>query len=605
MNVVTVERSDGTIRTRWPEAGLLLPLVIAAILLGIGNEDFGFDSAGWLDPFMYFGYFWHYPAHLPGIDHDYKASRLPWILIGYVAHALGEPAAASYVLALATLSAGGMAVYVLLRDISRHRAAATVTAAAWTCCTWAHGIGGWNYHMLAATDAFLVATWLVFRAATTGAASSAVLSGICLAAAGHMHLQFASFLPLWVLTYWSGLPWRGPGQIRGAVRGVIRDGVLVLAGAAVLTILLAAINVATGGDWLFFMPQLVRAQYLMHQDVWWAEVRVWVPTATYLIVPIVFMIGSLAVLRRRSEPADRHRPMQVLVLQAWIALAIMCFTQFARRKGTLDQSFLAFPVYAYGFPCIGVALASARDERRSAGVIAVCVAVILGPLLLFMPEPLPHLMNRGAAALGGSGSALILPPLVFALLGAALMLAVRDRARLLMFAVWFGVLNAWIAPAPSAYGIHTPGYRGQMLELFREADGMTAAFDPRLDGIKYYWSTDERLVTSSGEVPLRDVFDSYVSTRGWQGNLLTRDRTVPVLQLTLDDLRTTVCLGVLAPPRTSGELEANLRAHFAALGAPLRRVTTRHLQRRDLSFDLTLLKRADAPERRGPPCLRQ
>src|SRR4051812_3896324 len=77
---------------------LLIPPIIAAIFLGIAGEDFGFDAPGWVDPFMYFGYFWHYPTHPPMLDHDYKASRLPWILAGYALHWLGDPAAASCVL---------------------------------------------------------------------------------------------------------------------------------------------------------------------------------------------------------------------------------------------------------------------------------------------------------------------------------------------------------------------------------------------------------------------------------------------------------------------------------------------------------------------------
>jgi len=604
MNIVSVERSEPSVRTRWPEAGLLVPLVIAAILLGAGNEDFGFDSPGALDPFMFFGYFWHYPSHLPGLDHDYKASRLPWILVGYVAHLLGDPAAASAVLVFATLSAGGVAMYALLRDVTGNRATATVTAAAWTCCTWAHGVGGWNYHMLAATDFFLVATWLAFRTATTGAATSAFVSGMSIAAAGHTHLQYATFLPLWLLTYWSGLTWPESGEVRGTVRRVIRDGALALLGGVGLTILLSAVSVATGGDWSFFLPQLLKARSLTQVDPWWLEARVWVPHAIYLVVPIAFMTGSLAILFRRGT-ADPERPARMLVLQAWLALAIMCFMQFARRTGVLDVSYFAFPVYAYGFSCIGVVLAHAPAAPRSAVVTGACIAAILGPLLLLMPAPLPRLMNGAAAAFGAGGGAPVLPPLAFALLGTATMLAVRGHARLLTFAIWFGVLNAWVAPEPSAYGIHTPGYRRRMLELFREADGMTAAFDPRLDGIKYYWSADAYLATSSGVVPLAKVFESYVSTRGWQGSRLTQDRVEPVSQLTLDELRPAVCVGLLAPPSASGQLEADVAAHFAALGQPLRRVTARHLARGDLEFTLTLLQRADAPDHRDPPCLRR
>jgi hypothetical protein len=197
MSTVAVE-FQGTVEATAPirrrDPFVLLPMLVAAVLIAAGNEDFGFDAPGWLDPFMYFGYFWHYPIHAPPLAEDYKSSRLPWILPGYVIHWLANPLIASQVLVFATLSAGGIALYLLVRDTTRDRPAAAVIAAAWTSCTWAHGIGGWNYHMLAAADYFLIASWLAFRAARTGARSATVLSGVCAAAAVHTHLLFASFL---------------------------------------------------------------------------------------------------------------------------------------------------------------------------------------------------------------------------------------------------------------------------------------------------------------------------------------------------------------------------------------------------------------------------
>src|SRR4051812_42007072 len=218
---------------------VLLPLLITAVLLGVGNEDFGFDPAGWLDSFMHLGYFWHYPEHLPGLDHDYKASRLPWILPGYAVHWLGDPGAASVVLVFATLAGGGVATYLLLRELTRQRTAAAVSAVAWTSCTWAHGIGGWNYQVLAATDYFLLASWLAFRAAESGAPWTAVLSGICWAASAHAHIQFATFLPLLCLTWWSGLPDEARFWRRVAI-----DGASALAGAIGITVALGAVNAA-------------------------------------------------------------------------------------------------------------------------------------------------------------------------------------------------------------------------------------------------------------------------------------------------------------------------------------------------------------------------
>ena len=111
--------------------------------------------------------------------------------------------------------------------------------------------------------------------------------------------------------------------------------------------------------------------------------------------------------------------------------------------------------------------------------------------------------------------------------------------------------------------------------------------------------------TPGGALSLAWVFDSYVSTRGWQANLLGHASAVSLEKLTLEDLRTAVCIGILASPQTSAQREADLQAHFTGLGKPLRRVTVRHLKATSLAFDLTLLKPADQPDRRGPPCGRR
>ena len=75
---------------------LLFPLLAPALLLAAGNDAFGFDPPGLLDSFVYVGYFWHYPEHLWVFDdnNNYKISRLPWILPGYVLHTLAGPVVA-------------------------------------------------------------------------------------------------------------------------------------------------------------------------------------------------------------------------------------------------------------------------------------------------------------------------------------------------------------------------------------------------------------------------------------------------------------------------------------------------------------------------------
>src|SRR5687767_15892511 len=79
---------------------LVYPLLCPLVLLAAGNDAFGFDPSGWLDSYMYLGYFWHYADHLWLFDDNsnYKISRLPWLLPGFAAHSLLSPVAAARVL---------------------------------------------------------------------------------------------------------------------------------------------------------------------------------------------------------------------------------------------------------------------------------------------------------------------------------------------------------------------------------------------------------------------------------------------------------------------------------------------------------------------------
>jgi hypothetical protein len=59
------------------------------------------------------------------------------------------------------------------------------------------------------------------------------------------------------------------------------------------------------------MPQVERARMLMRHDEWWEEAAVWIPRAAYLVTPIAFMRGGLAVWNvptRRTDIVRRKLP---------------------------------------------------------------------------------------------------------------------------------------------------------------------------------------------------------------------------------------------------------------------------------------------------------
>jgi hypothetical protein len=581
---------------------LLFPLLAPIVLLAAGNDGFAFDPAGYLDSFTYIGYFWHYPEHLWIFDdnNNYKISRLPWILPGYVLHTLTGPTAASFLLAYLSMAIGAAALYLISRDGFHDRGSGAVVGIAWACCTWAHGNGGWNYHVLMATGYYLMGCWFILRAAQTGSRWNGVVAGVFLAAAVHTHLFLVIFAPLVAALYVAALP--------PQVGWLSRTGVAALqsiAGGVLLTVVLSAINAGTGGAWQFFMPQIDQALKLTNPDYdhWWiGNASQWLPQARYLVLPLAMMAAGLTVpFRNRAEP-DRRLSL-TLVASAWVAFGLMCYFQFGRRQTTLDYSYMAFAMYPPAFMSLCAVLADPVRNTRAAAIAAgLSSAAILGALLLLLPEPLPAVMDAISHSAGLTQPGWIVAPLVISLLGASAMLAVRASYRLVAFAMWFSIVNAWIAPAPTSYGIGTAGYQRSMLLTFREADRVTTELDPTLIGIKY-WLSEEIVRTAGGEIPSRYIFDSFLSSRAWLINLLGRKSPSPSIdQLTLADLDRGVCIGILSTGET-GHLQQQMKAHFERLGRPLREVANRRFEADAFSFALAVLKPVAAADH-GRACAR-
>src|SRR4051812_38912470 len=588
---------------------LLFPLLCPAALLLAANDGFGFDPPGFTDAFMYLGYFWHYPEHLWLFDDpvNYKISRLPWLLPGFVAHTLLAPIPAARVLAYCTLASAAVALYLHVRDTLRDRYAAAFASTMFACCTPLHGPGGWYYHTLAATGYYLWSCWLMTRAATAERrrAAWAATARACFAAAVHTHLFLMVFAPLLALLYWGAL---NAYENQRSPRWVTTTA-SVVAGGVGLTALLAVVNRITGGVVFFFLPQLQIALKLARHDDWWRPAAQWLPDATYLVLPIAMIAAGLSTgyrVWKRSE-----RPAGTLVLLPCVALALTCVFQFWRHVTTLDYDYMAFVLFPHAVAAGATAVwafrpAASDASRHPRGVLAISAAVILAPLLLLMPTTLPTLMNEAAARVGLAHVARIVPPLLFSLAGVIVTRIAPRAVQWAVIAVWFSIVNAWIAPQPAAYGVGTPGTRQEMLETFRDADEFAHRLDPSLVGIKY-WISSENLTTPYGLLQSQQVFDSFVGTRAWLTNLFGRTSPgLPIEQLTLEHLERASCIGILSSRDQQAALAHAMMAHYASLERPLQVLAERRFERSEFGFALTVLRPGAGTDQAGgsaPPCM--
>ena len=119
-------------------------LLSSPALLLLGNSDWLFDPVGYLDPWMYVGFFLHYDYPTILAD-EKKIARLPWILRGFAAYKLFGPIIASYVLHWCDLVAPAIALYFTLNRLFT-RWIGFLVAGLILFFTPLFGPAGWDYH---------------------------------------------------------------------------------------------------------------------------------------------------------------------------------------------------------------------------------------------------------------------------------------------------------------------------------------------------------------------------------------------------------------------------------------------------------------------------
>lgn len=235
------------------------------------NREWLFTRDGWIDTWMYFGFFRHYNIAV-FLDENKKIARLPWILIGFLANHIAPTVTASLILHLGLFAAGVLCFYLLAAHMFG-RCPAII--AALTYLTWApmHGFGGWDYHNTLLPLVFLSAYFVLLtalRRADRPATRFAVV-GVLFALAIHTNILVALLIPGILVRVWHEwtllpAPERTLQRVRLSLAGLVT-------GALAITLALGLIDVAFGRTFFFFGELISRSAFLIeHQsieDAWW------------------------------------------------------------------------------------------------------------------------------------------------------------------------------------------------------------------------------------------------------------------------------------------------------------------------------------------------
>jgi hypothetical protein len=359
--------------SRWLQVFLL---VSSPALILLGNRDWLFNLIGYIDPWLYLGFFLHYdyPSMLVG---EKKIARLPWILPGFVSYKLFGPVIANYILHWCYLVSPPVALYFIhLRFFQRWIGFTVATLMLFFTPLW--GPAGWDWNG-GGSGFFYLTTFLAVSIAAERNRSflMLVLATVLYAIMIHANLLLVNLTPLLILQYLC---------IRGEIdrRDITTVVVTAAASFCIVTAVLGLINLSVGRQFWFSSILFDRvADLLTHPS----EQRWWQPWSsgwllgldgTPLCLIAACCIAATVTLVQNGWRATLFgNPALSLQLQLVVATAIYVAWQ-ALGQTALQPWYMAVPLAFPAFLSLGGLL---HINCRHATVSTVSYAfVILLPL---------------------------------------------------------------------------------------------------------------------------------------------------------------------------------------------------------------------------------
>jgi hypothetical protein len=506
-------RSAGTIESRSPQAawfaridaGLLLILSLPWMILRFDRTwlfAYSASSYGFIDPWVYFGYFLDLTQHLRTFKGAYFTTRLSWILPGAAVYHAFPPLVAPYVLHLSLFYAATVSLYLILKHTVSTRAAVVGTLLM-GCHAYFLRSMGWDY-----VDGAGITYMLVTLCALTYTAKSLhprpwlVAVGSLSALTLYAQLFLMVFAPLAL------------GYYQFARREHRRDPVAAAWkpfawGFAGVTVILGTFNMAVNGRFLFFVNSMgMAAKLVVNHNPYNDSTFRWLAQATWLVLPMIALLSAIVCLRRRDNTISIPNASFALFWQRYLILsvAMMAFWELIRQP-VLQLSFYA----SYLIPASFLALASQTEtvvqklSRQHFLLLSSCV-LFLSLLPFWIPLKSQLIWE------------LQLHPLLFPILaGIAGVAVIGKRTRHVGL---FGVLllGMSLAMLTAASGTRTwgrpgraddPAFQEQAFLMVVDSVRAIQELDPK--GNLFFWY--------DGDGKLGRMYRSVASTYGWSYRL--------------------------------------------------------------------------------------
>jgi len=357
---------------------LLLPLLLLLI-----NQIWIFNPNGTIDPWVYFGHFIRLKQYLIAFPDAYYGSRLSWILPGYLAYFLFSPLVANYVLHLGFYYLAILSLYFILKPSVGRRAAFLTSASMGSYAFFLLAIG-WDYVDGAGITYFLLTVLMLSWAARKESWTIwMVLSGVFFGALIYTNIIWLLFAPSLLIYY---VLTNRPHRRR---KTLIKIAAFV-GGVLAITLVLGSINYAIGGKFFFFIPSVnMVLGNAGKPNPWRIDWHEWLPRATWLVLPLVVLLGSTGtlVLSRLKKPFEQS---DVVPLQAiFIASCLSMIFLEVKAVPVLQFTFYATYLIPSMFLAIGAPLKSlvTLSNGRFAVVAGFTLILIIFPLIAaYLPD---------------------------------------------------------------------------------------------------------------------------------------------------------------------------------------------------------------------------
>ena len=337
-------------RSTTVDIGIFVATISSMILI---NREWLLSGKGWIDTWMYVGYFLHYDAAGYLADNK-KIARLPWILLGFFVYKYISPILASYVLHAGLLIAGTLTFYRLANKFFG-RQAAILGSLTYMTSQITHGSGGWDYHNTLTPVLYFLSFLSFDSALLSGRRPFLAFSkcGALLALTLHTNLLIVLVAPVFLVHALFRMR-SAPPQSNWRRWTLIRVGGLIV-GFGIITACLGLVNVTFGRQFFFFLPLLNRSAQLLASSglerMWWQPWSDlwWIGDDSYNLhmalveatLGLILLFSIIALIRRRLG-GRRMTPVLVAINVEYITS--VAFASLLQTLGhpILQPGYMAF-----------------------------------------------------------------------------------------------------------------------------------------------------------------------------------------------------------------------------------------------------------------------